>query len=551
MKNTIRNFSIVMLFALFLAGCYDTEEYNHSVLLTNIEIPELELETPGTDVTIKANGFNEGDRLFLSPLNSSEESSGKIEVEVKSISSDHLTFHYPSTATDNGYALILMREGDLPVTIGIMRSYEKRGWIKDTNLRNALKANFPAVFDAQDSVVISRAAEAVPTDGTLNVSGKGIKSMIGIGYFPRIKTLWFTDNSLGEVDLTGCEDLTSIFCWNSNITGFVIDNPNLVSVYAGTNPYTALDLSKAPKVSNLVIDNVSLQHLNISPQKYFDFGNFKFEFTDNTDIERTLFINHTFFENNDLAEKTSAVRTAGLNGVVVSTFNDDGTVNIAAVNFETSDLPDPNGPTVTISDANFLQALKAAYPHIFNSENKMYIEGANKLTGELDLSGKGISDMSGLEYFINITTLRCTDNSISTLDLSGCESLEAVFCWNSNIQNLVVDNAKLITLYAGTNPIKHLDLTGALNIQNIVMDNVPFVTLDIRSNKKVAIPGNCNFTFTSDTSEERILRLNHQLFIDNDLQNKESLISNAAKSGVKVITYNDNGSVNIDGVSFP
>ena len=375
--------------------------------------------------------------------------------------------------------------------------------------------------------------------------------MDGIGYFSRIQTLWATDNSLGQVDLTGCEDLTSIFCWNSNITGWIIDNPNLISFYAGSNPYTSLDLSKAPKVSNLVIDNVSLQHLDISTQKYFDFGNFKFEFTDNKDIERTLFINHTFFENNDLAEKTSAVRTAGLKGVVVSTFNDDGTVNISAVNFETSDLPDPNGPTVTIPDANFLQALKAAYPHIFNSENKMYIEGANKLTGELNVSGKWINDMSGLEYFINITTLHCTDNRISTLDLSGCESLEAVFCWNSNIQNLVVNNAKLITLYAGTNPIKHLDLTGAPDMQNIVMDNVPFVSLDIRSNKKVAILGNCNFAFTNDTSEERILRLNHQLFTDNDLLNNESLVSKAGKSGVKVITYNDDGSVNIDGVDFP
>jgi hypothetical protein len=115
----------------------------------------------------------------------------------------------------------------------------------------------------------------------------------------------------------------------------------------------------------------------------------------------------------------------------------------------------------------------------------------------------------------------------------------------------VVNNTNLATLYAGTNPIEHLELTEAPNVQNIVMDNVPFITLDIRSNKKVAILGNCNFAFTEDTSEERILRLNHQLFSDNDLQNQESLVSKAGKIGVKVITYNDDGSVNIDGVVFP
>lgn len=549
--NTIKNYLIAMLFMVFLNSCDKKEEYDHSIILTNVEIPELLLETPGTDVTIKGNGFKEGDRLFLSPLNSSENNKGNIEVKVVEVTSDHLTFHFPETATDKGYALILVREGDLELTIGVMRSFEKRGWIEDPNLRNVLKANFPSIFDAQDSIIIARAEESEPKDGTLDVSGKDIKSLQGIGYFPRIKTLWATDNSLGEVDLTGCEDLTAIFCWNSNVTGWIIDNPNLVSFYGGTNPYTSLDLSKAPKISNLVIDNVKLTHLNISTQKYFDFGNFKFTFTEDKDVERTLYLNHTFFDDNNLAEKTSAVRTAGLNGVVVSTYNDDGTVNIAEVDFGDPSLPDPDGETVVIPDANFRDALKALYPHIFNDKDEMYIEGANKLTGELDVCEKDISDMSGLEHFIKITSLKCTDNQISTLDLSGCEALELVFCWNSNIQNLVVNNANLSVLYAGTNPIENLDLTKAPNMKNIVMDNVPFVTLDIRSNKNIEITGNCNFDFTNDTSKERILRINHQLFVDNNLQNSENLVSKAGKIGVKVITYNDDGSVNTDGVVFP
>nr|WP_320059100.1 hypothetical protein [uncultured Bacteroides sp.] len=551
MKNSLKSFLAVVLFPLVLTACYETEEFNHSISLTNIDIPELELETPGTDVTIKGDGFREGDGLLLRPLNTSVENQGDIKVKVLDVSSDHLTFHYPATATNNGYALVLVRQGDLDLVIGVMRSYEERGWIKDVNLRNALKATFPAVFDAQDSVVITRAAKAEAVDGTLNVSGKGIKSMLGIGYFPRIKTLWFTDNSLGKVDLRGCEDLTAIFCWGSNITEWVIDNPNLVSVYAGSNPYTSIDLSKAPKVSNLVIDNVPLRHLNISTQKYFDFGNFKFAFTDNKEVQRTLYVNHTFFVNNDLAEKATAVRTAGLDGVVVSTYNDDGSVNVPVVDFGKPDLPDPKGATVAIPDANFRKALKASYAYMFNDKDEMYIEAANKLTGELNVSGKGINNMSGLEHFIKITTLHCTDNGISTLDLSGCQSLEAVFCWNSGIQNLLVKNSKLITVYAGTNQIKNLDLTKAPNIQNIVMDNVPFLTLDIRSNKKVDILGNCNFSFTQDASKERVLKISHQLFTDKDLLNKESLVSKAGKMGVKVITYNDDGSVNINGVVFP
>lgn len=551
MKNSYKFSLIIMLLIILFSACYKTDEFNHDILLTDLEIPELNLETPGTDVTIKGKGFKSGDKLLLRSLNSSANIKSDVETEIVSIGTDHLTFHYPITAKSNGYALILERSGSLDLVIGIMRSYEEKGWIKDGNLRNALKATFATVFDAQDSVIIARAAKAEAIDGVLNISSKGIKSLSGIGYFPRIVTLWCTDNNLGEVDLRGCEDLTAMFCWGSQITSWIIDNPNLVSLYGGSNPYTSIDLSKAPKLSNLLIDNVPLRHLNISTQTYFDFGNFNFAFADDPNVERTLYVNHTFYVNNDLAEKASAVRTAGLDGVIVSTYNSDGTVNIPVVDFGKPDLPDPNGLVVEIPDANFQKALKAAYAYMFNDEGKMYIEAANKLTGELNISGKGINNTSGLEHFSKITSLHCTDNGISTLSLDGCTSLEAVFCWNSGIRNITVNNPSLKTLYAGTNQITDLDLTKAPNIQNIVMDNVPFVSLDLRSNKNVDMLGNCNFTFTDNTSKERVMMLNQEFFSSKDLLNQESPVSKAAKAGVKIVTYNDDGSVHTDGVVFP
>ena len=54
-------------------------------------------------------------------------------------------------------------------------------------------------------------------------------------------------------------------------------------------------------------------------------------------------------------------------------------------------------------------------------------------------------------------------------------------------------------------------------MKNIVMDNVPFITLDISSSHNVEIPGNCTFSFTSDTAEERVLKISHQLFEKNNL----------------------------------
>ena len=44
----------------------------------------------------------------------------------------------------------------------------------------------------------------------------------------------------------------------------------------------------------------------------------------------------------------------------------------------------------------------------------------------LDVSEKSISDMTGIEAFINLDTLDCDDNQLTSLDVSNNTSLELI-----------------------------------------------------------------------------------------------------------------------------
>ncbi len=70
----------------------------------------------------------------------------------------------------------------------------------------------------------------------------------------------------------------------------------------------------------------------------------------------------------------------------------------------------------TIPDKNFLNALVELGVDT-NGDSIISPTEAEKIT-YLDVSGKGISDLSGIEAFVNLDTLDCCENQLTRLDLS-------------------------------------------------------------------------------------------------------------------------------------
>ena len=139
-------------------------------------------------------------------------------------------------------------------------------------------------------------------------------------------------------------------------------------------------------------------------------------------------------------------------------------------------------------DANFRSALLNLYPKGYLTSND---------TGSrtsLDVSGYGIADLTGVNYFYKLTTLNCNNNNLTSLpklpstlkelycnnnkftslDVSGCSALKILCCQNNQLTSLPSSSLPLSIeeIYCASNKFTTLQITGKSNLK----------TLDCRSN---------------------------------------------------------------------
>lgn len=97
-----------------------------------------------------------------------------------------------------------------------------------------------------------------------------------------------------------------------------------------------------------------------------------------------------------------------------------------------------------------------------NSDGEIQVSEAQAYGGTLDISNKSIADITGLEAFINISTLYAQNCDITTADFSS--------------------NTNLIWITIAGNPLTSLNLSGNINLQTLVVSQVPLATVDISAN---------------------------------------------------------------------
>ena len=103
-----------------------------------------------------------------------------------------------------------------------------------------------------------------------------------------------------------------------------------------------------------------------------------------------------------------------------------------------------------IPDNNFEQALiELGYDNIL--DDSVYTSNISSI-GELDISNKNISDLTGIQDFIFLHHLECNDNQLYSLDIS-CPMIEYLDCDNNLIYELNIESSNLIELYCSNNPL--------------------------------------------------------------------------------------------------
>ena len=152
-----------------------------------------------------------------------------------------------------------------------------------------------------------------------------------------------------------------------------------------------------------------------------------------------------------------------------------------------------NAQIINIPDANFKAKLLASDSSNFiakdlggdyfkidsNYDGEIdYIEAF--LVSDLQINYSTISNLSGIEYFVNLGHLECNNNLLTSLNLSSNTALTYLYCPYNQLTNLEVSsNTALTYLYCATNLLTSLDISSNINLEYFSCFDNQLTTIDV------------------------------------------------------------------------
>ena len=310
--------------------------------------------------------------------------------------------------------------------LGLVSAMAQNVNIPDANFKSYLLAD-AAINTNSDSEI--SVAEAQAFTGTISATGLGITDLTGIEAFVDITILEVYSNSLTSLDVS--------------------NNTNLTRLHCADNQITQLDVSNIPSLNQVHCQNNQLVELNIANGQGAAF---------------------TYMKSYNNPNLTCIQVDAGTVPPANVDVYDVGWTR----DLETRVVEDCSTSItyVTIPDANFKSYLVDNSAINTDYDQEISVTEAQAVTGALDVSSLAISDLTGIEAFINLTALDCSDNTIAALDVSTITGLTNLNCKENNIANLNVQGTSLITLDAEDNSLTSLDISNLATL----------TTLNTRSN---------------------------------------------------------------------
>lgn len=398
------------------------------------------------------------------------------------------------------------------------------------------------------------------TNYTFYLNGLGISDLTGIEAFKSIKGINASNNQLTAINVDGCTSLEMLNCSQNPIESLVINNAAVKEVIANACPSLfVVNLGGCPALENLGCgSNDNLTTLNLIGCTVLEEMRVNFNpllttihlsfYQDNLtyfqgvsgglmslDFSSCSALSHLQVSNNQLTSLNLAngsmqsfgyIDVSGnpdltcitVDNVVVADFLwGDGYPFIfdAGVNFDTDCTP--AGPcVVNIPDATLKAALLADTSINTDENNEIECTEAIAYTGELNLDDLQVSDWTGIEAFVNITSFSSNNNQtgniymhpviLDTLNLSDFTSLTSISCiGNVGLEYLNASGCTALTsINVNTSPSTDgvaLDLAGCTALTDLNLTDKRLNALNLNG---------CSALETIDCSNNQL----HTLSVD-------------------------------------
>lgn len=141
---------------------------------------------------------------------------------------------------------------------------------------------------------------------------------------------------------------------------------------------------------------------------------------------------------------------------------------------------------VNIPDANFKEELIKYHSIDTNGDDEISVSEAEAYTGIIDVHANNIFNLTGIEYFKNITELDCSLNKLTRLDLSHNTAITVVKCSFNKLENLnLINNTLVKKIDCYSNYLKNLNISNNIELDylNCALNNLS--NLDVSKNIKL------------------------------------------------------------------
>lgn len=297
--------------------------------------------------------------------------------------------------------------------------------------------------DGKNGKVLTASIAALTS---LDVSNVGISDLTGIEDFTSLQSLSCDNNALTKLNLSYNHYLESLNIAANKLTMLnLVYNTKLQTIHCNDNLFRTLDFSKNTSLTEIYCPNNKLVSLNLkNGNNAINNGPSIKNFTNNPDL-KCIEVDDVNYSNTNWS------------------FYKDAT---ASYSFDCA-------YSTAIPDAMFEDKLIALGIDT-DGKNGKVLTGSIASVSSLDVSSSSITDLSGIQDFVSLTALKCSNNQLITLDVSKNVALTTLICSNNKLTTLDVTKNNALTKFdCYYNNLQSLNLkNGTNNLLTTVNTNI-------------------------------------------------------------------------------
>ena len=374
-----------------------------------------------------------------------------------------------------------------------------------------------AAVDASNNKLTTLDVSAAKNLTILNVANNTLGSL-NVAQNKALVELNCTDNDIATLNLTNLLLLEELYCGGNNLAALnVTKNTALTALECNDNGLTALDLTKNAALVTLNCRDNQLANIHFGSNLFTDIdcANNQLNNLNVSTLSKlqSLDCSHNNIATLDVA-KCAAIETLNCS------YNNIASLNVSA-NSKLNTLDCSNNATLAklwVKDSaqqGAIDITKDDATNIYFNNGGLHIPDANLKAylvnnydddgdGEISIveadnitmvncSGKGVADLTGLEACTNLTSLNCSNNTITHIYLPSLTKLKSLTIFDNPMEEINLNNDEALEyLYienASTNAVrtdetgKYLSIEGYSYTPNLTLSisNAGIYRLDIPS----------------------------------------------------------------------